>query len=255
MTEPTPTPTPISNPRRFGLKQIPAFLIHPRQGMQHLAAEEKPASLTPMLVLSVMFLLRTIVSGYLQARASAMGQSALPADWQWWTPDMQNNYMQAMQATQGPVFVYIIPAVIGLAKLWLGWLIVGGLLHLASTLLGGRGSMRSVLNLVAWACLPFALRDLLRVVFMLIAQHPILSPGLSGFVGVLFLSKVLASVDLFFVWFAILLGVGLRVADNLPVGKAIAGVAIVLLLVLLVQGGLGTLSASLGGMMITRPFF
>ena len=48
---------------------------------------------------------------------------------------------------------------------------------------------------------------------------------------------------------------GLRVTDNLPAGKAAASVAIVLLIVLLVQGGLGTLSASLGGMMITRPFF
>jgi hypothetical protein len=115
--------------------------------------------------------------------------------------------------------------------------------------------MRSVLNLVAWACLPFVLRDLLRVAFMLIARHPIASPGLSGFGGGLFLSKVLSSVDIFFVWFAILLAMGLRETDNLPGGKAAAGVAIVLVLVLLVQGGFGTLSASLGGMMITRPFF
>jgi hypothetical protein len=249
MTEPT------SNTRHFGFKQIPAFLIHPRQGLERLAAEEKPAWLMPMLVLSMLFLLRIVVSGVLQAHASAMGQAALPADWQYWTTTMQNNYMQAIQATQGPVFVYIIPAVTGLAKLWLGWLIVGGLLHLASTLLGGRGSMRSVLNLAAWACLPFALRDLLRVVFMLIVQHPIASPGLSGFGGVLFLSKVMASVDVFFVWFAILLGLGLRVTDNLPSGKAAADVVIVLLLVLLVQGGLGTLSAALGGMMVTTPFF
>jgi hypothetical protein len=249
MTDTTP------NPRRFDFKQIPAFLIHPRQGVERLAAEDKPAWLMPMLVLSIMFLLRTIVSGYLQAHAAAMGQAALPADWQYWTTDMQNNYMQAIQATQGPVFVYVIPAVIGLAKLWLGWLIVGGLLHLASTLLGGRGSMRSVLNLAAWACLPFALRDLVRVLFMLIAKHPIASPGLSGFGSLLFLSKVLASVDVFFIWFAVLLGLGLRVTDNLTVGKAVVAVVVVLLIVLSVQGGLGTLSASLGGMMITRPFF
>ena len=163
--------------------------------------------------------------------------------------------MQAMQATRGPVFVYILPAVTGLTKLWLGWLTLGGLLHLASTLLGGRGSMRSVLTLAAWSCLPFALRDLLRIVFMLITNNPITSPGLSGFSSVLFFSKVLASVDLFLIWFAILLVLGLRVTDNLPVGKSIAGVVIVLLLILLVQGGLGALSANLGGLMITRPFF
>jgi hypothetical protein len=243
------------HPRGFELKQIPAFLIHPRQGLERLAVGEKPAWLMPMLVLSVMLLLSTFLSGFLQARASAMGQSALPADWQYWTPDMQNNYMQAIQATRGPAFVYVIPAVTGLAKLWLGWLILGGLLHLASTLLGGRGSMGSVLNLAAWALLPFALRDLLRVGFMLVTHHPIASPGLSGFGSALFLSKVLASVDLFFLWFAFLLVLGLQVTDNLPAGKASTGVTIVLVLVLLAQGGLGTLSSSLGGMMITRPFF
>jgi hypothetical protein len=246
-----------SNPssRYFDLAQIPSFLIHPRQALDRFASEENPAWLIPMLVLSIFFLIRIIVGGYLQARASSLGQAALPADWQWWTPDMQNNYLQAIQATQGPVFAYIIPAVTGLAKLWLGWFILGGLLHLASTLLGGRGSMKSILTLTAWACLPFALRDLVRIVFMLISKNTIASPGLSGFSNVLFLSKVLASIDLFFLWFTILLIIGLRITDNLPVGKAIVGVAIVLLLVLLVQGGLGTLSATLGGMMITRPFF
>ena len=113
----------------------------------------------------------------------------LPVDWQYWSPEMQNNYTQAQQATQGPVFVYIIPAALGLAKIWLAWLIVGGLTHLSSTLFGGRGKMGSALNLVAWACLPFALRDLLRVIFMIIVHHPIVSPGLSGLVTVPFLSK------------------------------------------------------------------
>jgi len=245
----------IPIPRRFDFKKVPAFMIHPRQGVQRLAVEEKLTWQMPMLLVNLLFLLRTIVTGFLQMRVSNLGQAALPADWQWWTPDMQSNYMQAIQATQGPVFLYIIPAVTGLARIWLGWLILGGLLHLASTLLGGRGSMRSVLSLTGWAMLPFALRDLLRIVYMLIVQHPIASPGLSGFGGLLFLSKVLAGVDLFIIWFAILLGMGLRVMDNLPVGKAIAVVVIVLLLVLLVQGGLGMLSTSLGGMMITRPFF
>jgi hypothetical protein len=90
---------------------------------------------------------------------------------------------------------------------------------------------------------------------MLVTRHTIGSPGLSGFGGGLFLSKVLSSLDVFFIWFAILLVLGLRVTDNLPAGKAVASVVIVLLLILLVQGGLGTLSANLGGMMITRPFF
>jgi hypothetical protein len=241
-------------PSRFDLKKFFSFFLHPRQGMAQLAAQEKPAWLMPMLALSIFLLLRTIVSGYFQAQAAATGQVTLPPDWQYWSPDMQNNYMQAQQATQGPVFLYVIPATLGLVKLWMAWLIVGGLTHLTSTLFGGRGKMSSALNVVAWACLPFLLRDLLRIIFMLIVKHPIVSQGLSGMVSAGFLSRLLASVDLFFVIFAILLVMGISKADNLPVGKAAAGVGIVLLVVLLAQAGLGTLTSQLGGMIITRPF-
>ena len=65
--------------------------------------------------------------------------------------------------------------------------------------------MRSALNVVAWAGLVFALRDVLRVIFMLIAGHAIASPGLSAFSGNLFVSKLLANVDLFLAWHIFLL--------------------------------------------------
>jgi hypothetical protein len=252
MTDTSLTISPSTH--RFDLRQLISFLFRPQKGLARLAAEEKPVWLAPMLVVTVMFLLRTIISGYFQAHAAALGQAALPADWQYWSPDMQNNYMQAQQATQGPAFVYVIPATLGLLKFWLGWLIVAGLSHLSSTLFGGRGKMGSALNVVAWACLPFAMRDILRVIFILIVKHPIASPGLSGLVNVPFLSKLLSSVDIFFLWFAILLVLGIRKADNLTAGKAAAGVAIVLVVVLLAQAGLATLTSNLGGMIITRPF-
>lgn len=240
--------------RRFDFKQVLAFLLHPRQGMQRLAAEEKPTWLTPMLIVCALMLVRVILGGFFQARAAAMGEMILPADWEWWTTDMQNSYMQAQAATQGPVFVYVIPAVMELAKIWLGWFVVGGLLHLASTLLGGRGSMRSVLNLVGWSLLAFAARDLLRVVYILIAQHQVTSPGLSGFATAAFVSQILANLDIFFIWFAILLGLGLSITDSLPLKKAAAAVVVVLLVVVLAKAGLGALTSNLSGMMITRTF-
>jgi hypothetical protein len=243
-----------TNSLGFNLKQLPAFLYRPRQGVARLAAQEKPIWLMPMVVLNITFLLTVLVSGYLQAHAAALGQTTLPADWQWWTTEMQNNYMSAVQATQGPVFVYIIPMVIGLTRLWLVWAVVAGMLHLLSTLLGGRGSMRSALNVVAWASLVFALRDVLRVIFMLIAGHAIANPGLSAFSSNMFVSKLLANVDIFLLWHAFLLVLGLSVVDTLLVRKSIVAVAIVLCLLLAAQAGLGALTSSLGGLIITRPF-
>jgi hypothetical protein len=251
----TPTENPTPKNRRIDFKQSIAYLLHPRQGIAWLAGQEKPVWLTPMLVLSLTFLLYTIVNGILRARAAAMGEISLPADWEWWTPEMQNNYMQAMQATQGPAFLFVIPSVLGLSKLWLGWLIVSGMLHLVSTLLGGRGRMTSALNVVAFASLPFAVRDLLRVLYSLIAGHGVVSPGLSGFASAAFLSQLLGNLDLFLIWHAILLVFGIRAVDTLPLKKAAIGVVLLLLVILLVQSGLGALTANLGGMMVYRPFF
>ena len=235
-------------------KQAAAFLLHPRQGIRRLAAEQKPKWLAPMLVVCAAMLLRVVVGGFFQARATAMGQVNLPPDWQWWTPDMQNNYMQAQQATQGPAFVYLIPAVLELCKIWLGWFAVGGLLHLASTLMGGRGSMRSALNLVGWSWMVFAIRDVLRVIFMLISGHAVVNPGLSGFAATTFLSELLGNLDIFILWTAYLLGIGISEMDSLPITKAAVAVAVVLLGVVLVKAGLGTLTANLSGMMVTRTF-
>ena len=209
-----------------------------------------------MLILTIAAILVVIVAGYLNSRAAMMGEIPLPPDWEFWTPEMQNNYMQAQQATQGPTFVYIIPMVGSLTGLWLGWLLLAGLLHFGSTLLGGRGSMQSALNVVAWASLPFAVRDLLRIIFMLAAGHAIVSPGLSGFTSTPgFIAQFLTRVDIFLIWRVVLLVIGFATTDGLTRGKAVTGVLVVVLLVLLAQAGLGALASNFGGLAVQRPFF
>ena len=249
--------TTTSNPvRRIDVPRVFAVFFNPRATFTEMTSESRATWLTPMLLLSVTAVLAVMVAGYLKARATMMGEITLPPDWQWWTPEMQNNYMQAQQATQGPVFLYVMPLVASLTGLWLGWLVLAGLLHLGSTLLGGRGSMQNALNLVAWASLPFAVRDILRVVYMLIARHVIVSPGFSGFAASTgFLSQLLARADIFLLWNIILLVIGFTVMDGLSKGKSFANVFIVIALVLLAQAGLATLTSGLGGAAVQRPFF
>jgi hypothetical protein len=234
--------------RRFDFSRLFSVLLHPGNTFTEMTAEARASWLTPMLVLSLTTILFVIVSGYMQSKASMTGEVPLPPDWQYWSPEMQNDYMQAQQAGQGTAFVYILPLVGALTGLWVGWVFVAGLLHLGSTLLGGRGSMQSALNVVAWASLPFALRDVLRVIFMLAVGHAIVSPGLSGFISNPgFLSEVVARIDLFWLWHVILLVIGLAIADGLPRNKAFVGVAAVLLLVLAAQAGVGSLLSGIGG--------
>ncbi|MCX7608500.1 MAG: YIP1 family protein [Anaerolineales bacterium] len=256
MTETTPTVLPSAS---RSLKRLVRFLFFPRHEFAQLAEQERLSWVAPMLTLSLTLLLTVLVSGLLRARAAAMGEMPLPPGWEWWTPEMQKNYKQAMQAMQSPVFLYVIPAVVNLAGLWLGWSILSGFLHLASTLLGGRSHMASALVIVAWASLPLALRDLLRVGYMLSVGHTITSPGLSGFVtstsgGALFLAGLLEQVDIFLIWRAVLLVFGFQRLDGLSTGKAITATLVVLALVLTAQAGLGALLTSLSGMIINQPF-
>ena len=52
-----------------------------------------------------------------------------------------------------------------------------------------------------------------------------------------------------------LLDVGFAIADGLSRGKAVGGVLVVILLVILAQAGLGALTSSFGGLAVQRPFF
>jgi hypothetical protein len=248
--------TPSQSTGRFGFSRIPELLLQPARTFALLVDEARATWGTPMLALSISTFLSVMVSGYLTSRAAMMGEMPLPRDWQWWSPEMQENYMRAQEAMKGPVFAYIIPLVGALVSLWLGWLILSGLLHLGSTLLGGRGSMQSALNVTGWGSLPFLVRDVLRIIFMLLAGRAISNPGLSGFAeNSVFVAQFLARFDLFLVWSIVLLIIGFGIADKLPGARAIANVVIVSLMLLLLRAGIGVLLSNMSGLAIQRPFF
>ena len=249
--------TTTSNPvRRFDIPRVFAVFFNPRAAFSELISENRATWLTPMLVLSITATLAVFASGYMNTRSAMMGGVSLPPDWQYWTPEMQQNYMQAQQATQGPVFMYVMPLVGTMARLWLGWLVFAALLHLGSTLSGGRGSMQGSLSITAWANLPFAIRDILRVFYTFIAQHAITSPSLSGFAsGPGFIANILARTDLFLIWFLVLMTIGLAIADGLTKRKSFVIVLLVAAIVLGAGAGLGALASNLGGSAIQRPFF
>lgn len=246
--------------KRNQLAWIPRVLLRPRSAFAEINAAGERTWLVPMLVLSATALIYVLARGWVGAHLAAMGETPLPADWQYWTPDMQNQYMQAQQATQGPVFLYVIPGLGALAALWLVWVLVGSLLRLTLTLLGGHNSA-AAMNVAAWAALPFALRDLLRTGYVLITQHTITSMGLSGFVtapeggALLFAQKMLIFADIFTLWYIVLLVVGVRAGNSISVGRAVAAVLIVVLINFAARAGLALLSSGAGGLLITRPFF
>lgn len=225
---------------------ILTILTRPSEAFSPMSSDKQSTWLTPLLALTLSAILVVLVSGYIKSQVALGGAVELPADWEYWTPDMQQSYLDAQQTAQGPVVNYVLPLVGALATLWLGWVVFSGIMRLVSTLLGGRGSMQSALNVVAWASVPFIIRDLLRAFFMLATSREIVSPGLSGFVESGFLSHLLARADLFFIWNILLLGLGFSIVDGLPKGKSFIGVAIVILILVFIQAGVGAAVASLG---------
>jgi len=114
--------------------------------------------------------------------------------------------------------------------------------------------MQSALNVAAWASLPFAVRDILRFIYMLSASHAITSPGLSGFATSAFMSQILVRTDIFLIWSIALLIIGFSITDGLSRGKALIGVVIVTLILLTTQAGIGTMISGLGSGAVQRPF-
>jgi hypothetical protein len=241
----TETIQPGSN--RFNLGRIAEVLFHPQRALLLIVEETQAIWLMPMLALSLFTFLRVFASGYLASQLAVMGDVQLPPDWQYWSPEMQNNYMQAQQAGQGLMFSYILPLFSALIILWLGWVVLSGSLFLGFTVLGAGGSMRGALNITGWSLLPLALRDILRILFMLFAKHAIVSPGLAGFAGdSAFLAQVLSHVDIFFIWTCILLVIGFGFSKNLTRKKAVIVVSGIILLLLFIWAGMGAFLSNLG---------
>jgi hypothetical protein len=116
--------------------------------------------------------------------------------------------------------------------------------------------MQGSLSVTAWANLPFAIRDILRAVYVFLSQHAITRPSLSGFAsGPGFVANILERTDLFLVWFLLLITIGLATADGLTKRKSFAIVLVVAIIVLSAGAGVGALASNLGGSAIQRPFF
>lgn len=248
-------------PRRWHFGLILPALFQPRETFARITAAERGLASTPLFVLMLLGVVSALVAGSIKEAIAAGGQVTLPPGFEWYTPEQQAQFMQAMSATSGPVFLYVLPAVMAVLGVIAAWLVVGWLLHLLLTLMGGRASSRQTLNVVAWASLPFAVRHVVRTGAMLANDQLISHPGLSGFVVgeqgnvAIFAGALLALIDIYVIWHILLLVIGVRSEDTLPAQKAWTAVLFTVVLVLLVRALPAVIAAQFGDMTVVRPFF
>jgi hypothetical protein len=246
-------------PRRIPLSWLLEIVFYPRVTMKKVAAQTRGVWLAPVLLLTLTAVILVLVTGPVKLADLQSKGRELPADWQYWSPEQQAQFTQSSQQTQSPVFIYVFPALMAVGKVWIGWLLVSGALHLVLTLSGGRSSSTTSLNLVAWAGIPFVIRDLVRMIAIQTSHTLIANPGLSGFAlegaGInLYLSKLLALIDIYVIWHLVILTLGARYANDLSWRKAALSVLIVIILALALQALFAFLFSLLGGLNIARPF-
>lgn len=257
----TTTPIPIKQPNGMPFHWVIPALFKPRQTFKEIAEQNRAIWFLPMLILSLTSAAEAVASGWLKRMAALAGQMPLPPDFEYMTPEQQAQILQAIEASSGPVFMYVFPVLSVLIKIWLGWLIVGGLVHLVLTLLGGRGHTPATMNVVAWASLPFAVRALVRAIALVSTRQLINNPGLSGFAPTdgldmsLYLVALLGLVDIYLFWHIFLLVTGGRAVSNLTSGKAWTGILLTLTVITALQALLAFGLQKAGGLTIIRPFF
>lgn len=122
------------------------------------------------------------------------------------------------------------------------WLVWAGLIALASTFLGRNGAkFGGYFAMIAWARIPFALRDFVQGIAMGLTKNAIYNQGLSGLVldstpapmsrsfqpyvppgrGEQILAALLGRIDIYMVWSLVLTGIGIWAFAHLPRRRAI----------------------------------
>jgi len=250
----------VERPRPFHFEWVLPIFVRPRRVLAQIAQKDSAVWLTPLLLLTVFALIMVAAGGPIR-QAAAADQVTLPPDYDYYPPEWQQQYQEGFAARQGFVFIYVYPALGALATIWIGWFLVGSLLHLTLTLAGSRNSNTAVLNLVAWASLPFIFRYIVQAVYLFTSKTAISSPGLSGFIPVdvegfqLFLRSFLSLVDIYLIWYLVLLLIGVVIISKVSSVKAVIVTLMLSILLLAVQALPGFLMVLFGGVQTQRPFF
>lgn len=232
---------------------IPRLFVKPRSTLARVNEQDKSVWFAPMLILAVMVLLAVVVAAPIK-RVNIQTGATIPEDFQWWSQDRQQQFLQAQQNLTSPTFMYLFPLLSGLAGYLLFWVICASLLYLSLTLAGSRTTNQKVSNLIAWAMLPFALRELVKVIVIISSKRLIEEPGLSYLVasdatGIMaWLKGILTQVDFYGLLFVIFLFVGSIQLSGLRANKAVLATTVALILVLVMVGLPSVISTALSGL-------
>lgn len=236
-------------------RHLLTFWVRPAETFRAIAAEQRISWLLPLLFVSVCLLFRVFALGSLKLNAGTTIQ--IPTDFQYYLPEEQVRLQEALAIGNGPLFVFVFPAIGSLGALWIEWFLLSAFLTVSLRL--GRAKIHGgkIRPVVAWAYLPIGLRFLIQAIYILAAQKEIQQTGLASLLSSLpgeplsLPGLILSAVDLYLFWQIMLLCRGSRIVTGLPLWKVVPPVffAVGLLLVLngLAAASAGMLNSVLSG--------
>jgi len=233
---------------KFHFHLIFPFVFSPRKVFQQVLSH-KATWLTPLLVISLVLAGQAIFNA---SRSSAgvptdmMPVEQMPVESMPMKGEIITNseaYTGEGMTTETTSPAWLSTALAAGQKiggLWLGWFVLTALLYVALVVSGGQNTFTQALNLTAWSSLPFAIQSLGQIIFALAYPASTSMPqGLAGLVqgmqgaGGTFLGLILQGVNIFLIWQAILMIIGITFMSQIPGRKAFWLVIIAILLYIL----------------------
>jgi len=235
MTETATSPTKSRGP----IRSLVGIITRPRRTMSHLSTAKRRWWWLPTLLM----LAALALQGIFYARTNAELTYQHQVDWFESMPEQQRAPIGELPPKTGPhplmVWLPIGGRAIGTLVTWLVW---AGLISLASTFLGHNGAkFGGYFAMIAWAHIPFTIRDIVQGITMATTNRAIYNQGLSGLVldstpppmsssyqssllatrGQQVLAALLGRVDVYMIWGLILTGIGIWAFEHLPRRRAI----------------------------------
>ncbi len=213
------------NENRIGIwRALFGWIDQPKKTLRYVIKEPRwPLWLAPVLIILVATIIVTVVSAPLLSELSRQqAEEQMQAQMASIPEEQAEQVRSTMDTFTSPLFVGAMGIAFTVLGLILTWLFRGALLFFIGYLLGTDNRYIQMVTLVLWAWLPFALRDLVQAIYVLLNGQLAINKGLSFLVasgdqaqnaGNL-LYGFLGQIDIFLVWHLLLVGIGIAVSTR-----------------------------------------
>jgi hypothetical protein len=246
-----PEPEAVETPRMGVLALSVDLLLRPASAMSRLSEHPGRRWIWPLLALLLVRVATVIAQTPARSRFQQAVMQAQLAD----QPGMDPQAMAGLQAAGGGALGIITAVLAALGVVFtviVGAIVVAGILHFAGTVMGGQQSFQQVFTVTSWAHLPLVIGGILQFAQALMGGFDPCPSGLAGLVCAdpmdkeatrSFLEPFLAQIELWNLWYLLLLAIGVMAVSKVSRRKAAAAVGVVVSL---------SIAAGLAGVALAR---